>query len=115
LRDPRVLIERQRAGFDVDQIAGFSRGRLAGASAGGSCLQVNANLAFGGDDFGYGIIGEIGAINLVSAILIAPVDDDADVVQGSLAAFLVLLHAVSMDGEQHLAAFGLGEGETRGT
>src|SRR5690348_6401908 len=94
LRDPGVLIESQSAGLDMYEVSGFGRGRLAGrGGAGGGGFQIDANLAFRGDYLGDGIIGKIGAVNLVRAVLVASVDNDADVMQRGAATLFILLNA----------------------
>ncbi len=113
LRDSGVLIERQRAGLDVYEISGFGRRRPARRSgAGGVGLQIDSDFAFRSDYLGHGIIGKIRAINLVGAVLVASVDNDADVMQRRAAAFFILLHAGSVDGEELIRAVILGECES---
>src|SRR6185369_12378341 len=104
LGDAGILAEGKAAGLYMDKVSGLLGGRLSGSGAGGVCLQVNAHLAFGGNHPGHRIISKIRAVNLVRAVLVASVNNDAHVVQRSPSAFLELLHTVSMDGEKRLAA-----------
>src|SRR6185437_670992 len=98
-----VFIKDQPAGLYVDQVSRFRSRLLVGASAGRTGFQINTNIAFCGDNFLFGIVRKIRAVNLVRAVLVAAINNNAYVMQRSLAAFFVLLHAGSVERKESFA------------
>src|SRR5579884_3621697 len=104
-----ILIERQSAGLYVNQVPGLLRrgllawGLLAWRNAGGDGFQVDPNFALRSHGLGCGVVSKFRAVNLVRAVLLAAINNDADVMQCSFSALFVLLNAGCVDGEQRLA------------
>ena len=74
-------------------------------------LQVDMHFAGGANDLLLLIVFKAGAIDLVEAAGVAPVNDDVDVFQLRLAAGAKLYHLRGMNAEQGASAFGFGEGK----
>ena len=59
LSNTGILIEGQTAGFDVDEVPGFLRGRLPRSGAGGVGFKIDAHLALSSHNFGDGIVSKV--------------------------------------------------------
>src|SRR3954467_15550434 len=77
-------------------------------------FEIDVDLTGGGDVARGGIVGELGAVNLVEAVRVVAVDDDVDFVQNGPASLFELLGALGMDAEQGPAAFGFRKRESFG-
>ena len=96
-----LLIEGHPFGTEMNGVVHLARRRLVVQLLAFSvAFQVDVNLTLGGHHSGLRIIFKVIAVDLVKAILFAPVDDDVHIVQFGMAALFELRRLGGVNGDR---------------